>query len=291
MKPLFIVNPVAGRGAAHRKLPEIRAAMQGPAEIVKSGAPGDAARLAAEAARAGFGPVVAVGGDGTVMDVVHGLMAGPSPPPLGIIPVGSGNDLARSLRLARNASDATRRIWSASCDLVDVGRCNERWFLNVGGTGLDTEVARSLAGSRIAGTVGYLLHGIKVLSRYHNREMEIHLDETVISARTLLVAVANGRYFAGGMKIAPEAELDDGTFDVCVAGDLTRFEALTQIPMIYPGRHVHHPKVAVYRSRHVRIESPEGSAVQLDGEVIERLPAEFTLMPKALRIAGWSASG
>ena len=290
MRPLFIVNPAAGRGAALRKVPEIRAAMPGPADMVESGAPGDASRLAAEAARAGFGPVVAVGGDGTVMEIVHGVMGEVSPPTLGIVPVGGGNDFARSLGIPRDTADATRRVWSPACDPVDVGRCNDRWFLNVGGTGLDTEVARSLAGSQLAGTVGYLLHGIKVLSRYRNRELVIHLDDTVISARSLLVAVANGRSFAGGMKIAPGAEVDDGAFDVCVAGDLTRFEALTQIPMIYLGRHVRHPKVAVYRSRRVRIESPEGAAVQLDGEVVERLPAEFTLLPKALRIAGWSAT-
>lgn len=294
MAPIFIVNPVAGRGAADRAMASIRAAFQGPAEMVRTTAPDDVSRIAEEAALGGFGPVVAVGGDGTVMHTLNGLMRLEAPPPLGIVPVGSGNDLARTLGIPRDPAEATRRVWSTVCDPVDVGRCNDRFFLNGAGAGLDTEVARSLARSQsrlLRGRAKYLLQGIRVLSGYRNAELTIRLGEDVIITRSLLVAVANGRYFAGGMKICPDAEIDDGMFDVCVAGDLSRLDALTQIPMIYLGRHVRHRKVAVHRSRRVRIEGPADQAVQLDGDVVERLPAAFEVLPGAIRIAGWSAAG
>ncbi|MDQ4044833.1 MAG: diacylglycerol kinase family lipid kinase, partial [Chloroflexota bacterium] len=257
MPALFIVNPVAGRGAGASLLTSRPPTLPADAEIVPTRGPGDASRIAEEAARAGFGPIVAVGGDGTAMETVNGLMRVASRPSLGIVPVGSGNDFARTVGIPHDADQAIQRIYSHEGDPVDVACCNDRYFLNVGGAGLDTEVARSLARSRsmlLRGQAGYVVHGVKVLSRYRNPVVTIRLDDQVITSRCLLVAVANGRYFAGGMKICPDAEVDDGMLDVCVAGDLSRAEALSQIPMIYFGRHVRHPKVQMYRSRHVRLE-------------------------------------
>jgi diacylglycerol kinase (ATP) len=295
MAPLFIVNPEAGNGAGARAIEVIRPSFVGDARLELTAAPGDARRLAEEAGseRGMDGPVVAVGGDGTVMEVVNGLMRCVDPPPIGIVPVGNGNDMARTLGIPRNIASATRRVWSDDCVAVDVGRCNDQYFLNVGGAGLDAKVALSMqhVHSRLLrGRAGYLLQGVLELLRSDNPEFEIELDDQVIRTRSLLVAVANGRYYAGGMKICPGADVTDGLFDVCVAGDLSRQEALRLIPLIYAGRHLGSPKVRVYRSSHVRISRPQGAAVQLDGEVVDSLPAQFSMCPRALRVAGWGAA-
>jgi diacylglycerol kinase (ATP) len=294
MPPLFIVNPEAGNGTGARAINAIRRAFAGEADVECTEVPGDARRIAEKAGSEGSmaGPVVAVGGDGTVMEVVDGLMRCVDPPRLGIVPVGNGNDLARTLGIPRDPVSATRLVWSGVSDAIDVGRCNDQYFLNVGGAGLDTKVVLAMhrANSRLMqGRAGYLLQGVGQLLRFTNPEFEIILDDEVITARSLLVAVANGRYYAGGMRICPGADVTDGLFDVCVAGDLSRQEALMLIPLIYAGRHLGHPKVRVYQSSRVQINRPDGAAVQLDGEVVDSLPADFSICPRALRVAGWAA--
>ena len=289
-RPLFIVNPAAGNGRAKRLVPKMSAALCGPAEMVYTSGPGDAESLAHRGALEGYSPVVAVGGDGTLQEVANGLLRIPQPPPAGIVPVGTGNDLVRSLALPSDVTEATRLIWSDIAGEIDVARCNDRYFLNVGGVGLDTRVAMAMngrSGRMYNGKLPYLLRAVVELSRYTNPEFVIRLDGTVLPARSLLVAVANGCYFAGGMKICPQADLADGLLDVCVAGDLSRREVLGLVPAIYLGRHGRHPKVSFHKVRTVHIEHPLGMEVQLDGEISCALPAEFRVVPGALRIMGW----
>jgi len=289
-RPLFVVNPAAGNGRAAEVLAGAKHAFRGPAEIVHTAGPGDATRLAREGALAGFSPVVSVGGDGTVQEVVNGLMEAPAPPLLGIVAAGGGNDAVRTLRLPRNPAEAVRLAWSERQGAIDLGTCNGRYFLNVAGVGLDTKVAMAVNGksSRLArGKAGYIGQALVELRRYVNPEFTLVLDGETVVTRSLLVAVANLRYFGGGMKIAPDADPADGLLDVWIGGDLTHREALLLMPAIFLGRHGRHPKVTRHRVRTVRIERPAGLEVQLDGEILETLPAEFTVVPRALRIAGW----
>lgn len=293
-RPLFVVNPVAGRGRARRLMPRILASAPGPAEVVMTASPGDAEEIACQGAMEGYGPVVAVGGDGTLQEVVNGLMRSPRPSSLGIVPAGSGNDLARTLGLPSNAVDATHRLWSGEYGEIDVAMCNGRYFLNVGGVGLDTRVAMAVNrhhGRLSGGRLPYILYGVAELSRYANPEFTLQLDDHILSARSLLVVVANARFFAGGMMICPQADVTDGLLDVCVAGDLTRMEALMLMPRLFSGGHIHHPKVSFHKVRTVRIEAPEEMEVQLDGEIVCALPAEFRVVHRALRLVGWAPTG
>lgn len=292
-RPLFIVNPAAGNGRAAKAMARLPEAFQGPAEIAQTAGPGDAVQLATRGAAEGFAPIVAVGGDGTVQEVVHGLMQSGEPPPLGIVAVGSGNDTVRTLRLPKDPVVAARLAWSQTGDVIDVGTCNGRHFLNVAGVGLDTKVALAVnakAGRLARGKLGYIGQALVELMRYDNTELTIHLDDEVVRTRSLLVAVANCRYFAGGMKVAPNANPADGLLEVCIGGDLTHAEALMLMPTIFVGQHGRHRKVSFHRARQVRIDGLAGFDVQLDGEILEALPAEFGLRPGALRIAGWRAS-
>lgn len=290
-RPLFVVNPAAGNGRAAAVMERARSAFLGPAEIAYTNGPGDAERLAQQGAAEGFAPVIAVGGDGTIQEVVNGLMRSPSPPPLGIVAAGGGNDAVRTLKLPRDPRDAVRLAWSEQAGAIDLGMCNDRYFLNVAGVGLDTQVAVAVNAShgRLSRSkAGYVVQALRELRRYQNPSFSIRLDDSdAIETKGILIAVANLRFFAGGMKVAPEADPDDGLLDVCIGGDLSRLEALALFPAIFAGRHGRHRKVTFHRVRSVTIESPDPLDVQLDGEILETLPATFRIVPKALRIAGW----
>lgn len=288
-RPLFVVNPAAGGGRAPRVIDRARSAFRDPAEIVVSASPVDAGEQAFRGAAEGFSPVVAVGGDGTVQQVANGLLRCAEPPPMAIVPAGSGNDLIRTLRLPRDPETAVRLAWSDVAGPIDVGTCNGRHFLNVAGVGLDTKVAEAvnarLDGSR--GRLTYVAEALRELRRYENPELTLRLDGETVVTRSLLVAIGNGRYFAGGMKVCPAADPADGWMDVTIGGDLGRLETLALLPTIFVGQHGRHRKVTFHRVRRVRIEGPAGMAVQLDGEIAESLPAEIGIHPGALRIVGW----
>jgi YegS/Rv2252/BmrU family lipid kinase len=288
-RPLFVVNPVAGGGRSLRVMDRARGAFPGPAEVVVSMSPPDAEEQACRGAIEGYSPVVAVGGDGTVQQVANGLLRCAEPPPMGIVPAGSGNDLIRTLRLPKNPEAAIRLAWSDVAGPIDVGICNGRHFLNVAGVGLDTKVAEAVNarpdGSR--GRLIYVAEALRALRRYENPELTLRLDDKTIVTRSLLVAIGNGRYFAGGMKVCPAATPDDGWLNVTIGGDLGRLETLALLPTIFVGQHGRHRKVAFHRARRVCIDGPAGMAVQLDGEVTGSLPAEISIRPGALRIVGW----
>ena len=242
-RPLFIVNPAAGNGSGASVMMRARDGFPGPAEIVETSGQGDAERLAEQGASEGYAPVVAVGGDGTINEVVNGLMRARHCPPLGIVAAGGGNDAARTLRLPKDPAAAARLAWHEAATAIDLGTCNDRYFLNVAGVGLDTKVAAAVNASRGRlgrSKAGYIGHALNELRRYENPELTIHLDDESITTRALLVAIANLRSFAGGMIIAPDADPSDGMLDVVIGADLSRREALVLFPAIFVGQHGRH---------------------------------------------------
>lgn len=288
----LILNPAAGGGRARRVESVIRRALDttdhSDVELALTEHPGHAERLAAEAAESGYARVVAVGGDGTVNEVVNGLLRSPGPPPLGVVPVGTGNDFARTLGLPKSTADALElALAGTSTRSVDAGRCGERYFLNVAGLGYDARVAATAArlpGALRIGPLPFVTAALIELLRHTSYPLEISLDGRTLHRRSLMVAIANGQYYAGGMMIAPGASLEDGLLDVCIAGDVGRLEVLGLLPQVFSGGHVRHPKVEMYRARSVRVEGPSGVLVEVDGEVTGTLPAELSVRPAALNV-------
>lgn len=292
---LIVVNPTAGGGHARRLLPRLEAAARaGGHALAVTGRAGDAERLAAAGTHA---RVVAVGGDGTVQEVVNGLAAGEPGITLGVVPAGSGNDLARSLGLPRAVDAALAVALGAAARAIDVAEATDgdgrlRRFAAAGGTGFDAQVAHAMARPRAAwqrGRVGYLLATLDELRRYHNSTLHLawedgHGMRSTTDLDSLFVAFANGAYYGGGMRIAPDAALDDGLLDLCIVGDISRAAALRQLPGIYRGRHTRHPAVRMARAHRLRIEG-EGAPVHLDGEPFGRLPLDVVVRPSALQVA------
>jgi len=292
--PVIIVNPTAGSGRGARLLPWIRErlALRPDADLHVTSRRGEAQDLAAHAAADGCDRLVAVGGDGTVQEVVNGILDGSARPALGIVPVGSGNDLARSLRLPTDAAEAWMIAIGRSTREIDValatnGQGHRRWFASAGGIGFDAQVAAAMATRRSwqTGRAGYLLTTLAELRRFDNRQLRIVLDGEPIERRVLFVAIANGASYGGGMRIAPAAIPDDGWLDVCIVGDISRLTAIRELPNLYRGTHVRNPAVSVHRARQVEISGEGTTHVHLDGEPFGTLPLRVEIRPVALQVA------
>ena len=289
-----ILNPAAGRGAAAR----VRAVVE--REMAKAGAAftlvettrrGHAAGLAEAAARGGWPAVVAVGGDGTVHEVVNGLMRaadGGASVPLGIVGVGSGNDFARLAGVPQDAAAAVRGMTAAEPRAVDVGRVGTEWFTNGVGIGLDAQVAIQVDRRRRFRGLAMYLHALAgVLRSFHPPHMTVELDgERVSEGPMTLVTVGNGGRHGGGFWICPDARIDDGVLDVCTCTALGTLGILRFLPQVMRGTHTGASCVRMLRGTRVRVTSPDPLPVHADGEVIADDAHELVieLFPGRLRV-------
>jgi diacylglycerol kinase (ATP) len=240
--------------------------------------------------------LVVVGGDGTVHEVVDGLMrAGVAGQvELAVLPLGTGRDFARSLRIPRRLDAAIAVARSGRVRTVDVGRATytaegrsvEAYFANFAGAGISGGIARraNTTTKAFGGRLSFLWATIAVFSRWQAAEMSLELDGEQRRARLFEALAMNGDYTAGGMWAAPQAQPDDGRFDVVLIGDFSKAEFATTFPKIYRGRHVSHPKVEILRARSLRVDAATPLPIVLDGEQPGTTPAAFELVPGALRV-------
>jgi diacylglycerol kinase (ATP) len=294
-RPMFIVNPVAGAGRGARAFPALRQLVAERTHVDAAYAMaerrGHAVALAERAASSGYDPIAAVGGDGTVNEVANGLLRYRGAiPRFAVIPTGTGNDFARSVGIPRALERAVAVALgeSGAARAVDGARIGDGYFVGVAGAGFDARVARAVNGApdRLKiGALPFVLYTLREIVRNRNVELSIELDgATPIRQRALLVAVSNCRYSGGGMQLAPDAEPDDGSLDVCIIGDVNTFEVVRLLPTVFSGRHVRHPKVSVHRARSIRIDGPPGVFAQADGDVIGQLPIGIEIWPRALQV-------
>jgi diacylglycerol kinase (ATP) len=298
---MVICNPVSGSGRAMSLLPMVRRTLENAGVRYVAGTTGGrwhAAQLARSAVEGGCSAVIAIGGDGTLYEVVNGVMypgEGAGDTAVGLIMAGRGSDFGRSLGVPSDAEVACSQLLEGRTRRIDLGqvtfdaaggRTLTRYFANAAGLGFDAEVTvRANAGPRIlGGTIPYLSSLARTLGTYRNKRVTLTLDEgEPWSGRVNSVVIANGQYFGGGMKIAPEALLTDGMLDVTVLGDLGKVELVRNVPRVYDGSHVTHPKVETYRAERVEVTSPDRLLLQADGEVLGRAPAVLSVVPLALR--------
>jgi diacylglycerol kinase (ATP) len=229
--------------------------------------------------------VVAVGGDGTVTEVANGLVG--SDCALAIIPAGTGNDFLRALGIPPDPRAAAQLAFGGTPRPVDVGRivtaAGSRHFVNVASYGFDAEVARRARPLPFGSSLRYLVAALQTLRELRPRAVRVDVDGRHIERHVLLVAIANGHRYAGGLRIAPGAMVDDGWFDLCLVRGLRRAAVLGLLPRVYRGEHRHHPAVELVRCREVELSAADAMAGQADGEPLGGLPARFLLLPGALQ--------
>lgn len=291
VRAVAVVNPVAGRGRAARGWPRVRDQLRAAGwsvDEVRSEFPGHAVELAAHAVGEGAEVVLAVGGDGTANEVANGLarcgtLGSVS---LGLVPLGTANDFATCLGIPPDPQKAAQVLLESRVRWVDLGRANDRWFVNVAGVGFDAEVARWVNGRNkvVRGTAMYVAGIFRTLVRYRPTEVTVRLDGVPWTARVFLVAVGNSPAYAGGIRMCPHARPDDGELEVVRIGDVHKLEVFRILPMLYAGRHLTHPKVARAAAREVVVECSVPLAVHADGEPVGTTPARFRVQPQALRV-------
>jgi len=295
----IIVNPVAGNGQVGKNWPHI-AQMLRERQIHFSydltERIGHAIHLTRKAIADGYRTIIANGGDGTLNEALNGFVVSGTIDPsltLGIIPGGTASDFVRTLGIPQGDEASCDRITAGRTTLVDIGEMtygptekqNTRYFLNVAGAGFDGEVAEHVnqKSKSMGGTIPYLTSLVTTLLTYSNKHVEVTLDDRSFKQCVNSVIICNGRYFGGGMHIGPDAHLDDGIFDVVILGDLGKIEFLANVPRVYKGTHLSHPKVSSFRSTEIHVTSEEQMFIQADGELIGKTPITFRMIPKRLR--------
>jgi diacylglycerol kinase (ATP) len=306
MKLRVLVNPKAGSGAGERRLPEVERALRrfGLAyQVVRTTRPGDAGELLRRAQADGVECVALVGGDGTLNEACQGYLdpAGdPTPgPDLALIPAGTGGDFRKTFELGSSVDEAVHRMRDSNPRPIDLGILEAtapdgapivRAFVNITSFGLGglTDKIVNSSPKWMGGRAAFLIGAVRALAVYRNAPVVVRVDGTVhVEGPIVNVAVANGRYFGGGMKIAPNADPCDGLFDVVALGDLTRGESLGLTHKIYLGSHIGANKVSVTRGARVEAEplrSRDHVLIDMDGETPGRLPLVARVAPAALRI-------
>jgi YegS/Rv2252/BmrU family lipid kinase len=292
---IVIGNPAAGRGKTKWEdlLESVRAAdLDATGRITEY--PGHAIELARAARREGARLVIAAGGDGTVHEVVNGLLAerAGDMPALGVIPLGSGCDYAKTFGIPEDPAGAARVIASAAVRDVDAGEItyrqdgteHRRFFCNIAEVGIGgATVARAAKLPRALGGAVYGLAFCMTLPTYRRADTTIAMDDLTYEGPLVDLVIAIGQVFGGGMKVAPKAHPADGLFDVQVHFG-SKLDYVRGLPKVYKGTHIPHPRIREERASTVEVGSDPAGQIEADGEVLGTTPATFKILPGALRL-------
>jgi YegS/Rv2252/BmrU family lipid kinase len=301
----FIVNPRSAAGATRRRFERVRgrfvAALPG-VEVRLTEAPGHATELAREAIEGGAAVVVAVGGDGTNNEVVNGFFTAggeriDAPAAFAAVTSGTGGDLRRTFGWSLDPLDDLRRFEAGKRRTIDLGRARfvaadgsegQRHFINIAGFGVSGDIVEKVnQGSKRLGATGTFLKQILIsLASYKPHRMRLQFDDEEIEIETTEVAVANGRYFGGGLKFCPDAEVDDGIFDVTMLEGAGIGFWVRNASRFYKGTHADLPAVQMRRCAHLHAaaQATDHVPLQLDGEEVGHLPVTIDVLPHTLEI-------
>ncbi len=300
-----IVNPQSANGNTGKRWPEYSRRLHEGGyhlDFAYTTEPGDATRITQRILKDGYTHIIAVGGDGTMNEVVNGFFSNGQlinpEAELALFSHGTGGDLIRTLQTSRGVESFLEILGRGQKRLIDVGEVlfqneqgqeTQRYFLNVADVGLGGEtVARVNKQSKLlGGKLSFLIGSVLSILRYQNKFMSCEIDgKQIFEGRLNSIMVANGRYIGGGMMIAPNAELDDGFFDVVILGNFSTLMLLRHLPKLYNGTHLGIPGVTVHRGKFVVITTVEKALLDIDGEQPGQAPLKFSLHHKALCLWG-----
>ncbi|MFU0507343.1 diacylglycerol/lipid kinase family protein [Pseudaminobacter sp. NGMCC 1.201702] len=310
MKTFVVVNPRAGGGRARRDWPTIERRLRAAIGLfhhAETTAPGHATTLTRQAILGGANQVIAVGGDGTLNETINGFTQADgsfsSDVCFGAIAVGTGSDFVRSLATSASLAHLIGLIAAGNTRRIDIGRMTfaddqgnqkVRLFANIASFGISGQIDRAVNAIRddqfIPRKILFLGATVRALMKYKSQRVRMIVDNRpAVEAEIAVVAIANGRYFGGGMLVAPDAELDDGLFDVVTIHAASKLVLLRDLQMIYGGRHCNHPSISIQRARQVTVEALDESRtgpvlLDVDGESPGKLWATYDIRAGALKL-------
>ena len=287
MGDLHIVwNPVAGNGAALKAYAAVTGALDEagiPFTAAKSAYPGHAVELARQAVIAGHEKIIALGGDGTMREVAMAVYN--TDATMGIIPCGTGNDMARPLGISTDPLRALDVVLHGERRLMDAAMANDELFFNVAGFGFDVDVLdyTELYKKKYKnGSIAYLRGLLRALTGMRNRKTKITWPGGSVEYDVLLLVAANGTHIGGGMMVAPDADPFDGLLDVGVVHDTTKLAVISLLPRFLRGKRISEKYVTYFRAAELTAECDPASRIQVDGEVMPGTPVTFRILPEAL---------
>jgi YegS/Rv2252/BmrU family lipid kinase len=307
VRTVVVLNPRSANGATGRRWRKLESRLRerlGDFEVEATREPGHAARIAAEAAGKGVQRLVVAGGDGTASEVANGVLGSglADRVQIGLLPLGTGRDLPRTLGVPADVALAIDALVDGRTRCIDAlkircldpaGATRESYSINVVSFGLSgLTVERVANASRVVpGRLAFLFGAVSSILRYRVARVRIRAGERCVCDEALVLgAAANGRYFGGGMKIAPDAAADDGLLDLVIVRELSKVRLLASLPAIYRGTHAAKPVVSIERVRSVEATVHPGESssmlVEADGESLGTLPATIEVLPSALTFFG-----
>ena len=280
LKYMLIVNPEAGNGKTMKVLPQIENILRTKKvdyEFHFTQEPMHAAELVREMGSR-FDVLVSVGGDGTINEVINGVAD--IKIPYGMIPIGTGNDFARSCSIPYNSvEEAIQILLNHDVKNIDVGEVNGRKFVNVLGMGFEGQVnwnARKI--KLIRGASRYIIGIVYTLFAFKRIPMKLTLDRKKLDDDIYLVSIGNGWNVGGGLKLTPKAKLDDGKFDVCYIKEITNWRIMTNFSKLSKGTITDLEEVEMFQAKHIKVESTESIPIHFDGEIFEEKYKMFPLV-------------
>jgi len=287
MRILVITNPVAGGGKTLRLLPKIRqwlSASPHEFSFITPPTSEEMRKQIRQAADQGIEGLLLIGGDGTVHQALPAIAE--TNLPFGFLPCGRGNDFARNIGLPSQLKKSCSLPLNPSFLQVDLPRINHIPFVSVAYTGFDAEVNKLAndGSGYFGGTLGYVICVLKALKAFRPFEVEITVDEITWRERVMMVTVANAPFYGGGMKIAPDANMNDGVFDICIVQEISKLELLQQFPKVFKGTHIFHPRVLMKTGKKIKLVSDDNREIFADGEFVGSLPGEWSIGNQKIQI-------
>lgn len=288
MRILVIVNPVAGGGKTLRFLPRIKGWLsESPHDFLYeiSSTPDEMHSKIVSASARGIDAILLSGGDGTVHHALPAIAE--TGLPFGYLPCGRGNDFARNIGLPTDLKNSCSLLSTPSFRRLDLPSINQKIpFVAIAYVGFDAEV-NGLANNQkgyFGGTLGYIVCVLKALKNFKPFEVEITIDDHTWRERVMMVTVANAPFYGGGMKITPDAKMDDGVLNICIVKEISKLELLRQFPKVFKGTHVSHPRIMMATGKRIKLVSEEQRDIFADGEYAGSLPAECEIGGQTIKV-------
>lgn len=286
----LIYNPTSGREEMKKRLPDILQRLeQGGIETSCHATigEGDATLAASEAADRGYDMIIAAGGDGTLYEVINGLTGKSNRPPLGILPVGTTNDFARAMGIPKHWEYAVDLIIQQYSRFIDVGKANERYFINIAGGGSLTEMTYDVPSKlkTMIGQLAYYMKGLEKMTRL--RPTVLNFSAAGVGDfhdEFMMFLICNSNSVGGFERLAPDSKLDDGLLDVLLIRKCNLPEFIKLVSLALRGEHLNDPHVIHFRTNELKVTTPDYVQINLDGEYGGVLPCTFSVLPSHLRI-------